>query len=366
MSRLEDLLDVGALQRLLESRHISRSRHPSMPLSIYDYTTRTQFDGHWTRETIICRGLVVHDDGSIVARPLDKFFNLDEHASTMRDRLPSGPIEVTDKLDGSLVVLRNDPDGIAASTRGSFVSDQAGLATIWLRSRKLGKLDPEITLCGELISPKNRIVLDYGEREEVVIVAARSVRDGRELSRSELEAYAAEVGLPVVSHRTVHSIDALIDEATDAIGIEGWVARFSDGTRAKIKTPEYRRIHKLRCYLTPEVVRDAMRESKVDKLMMELPEEMWPEIRSMKSEIESRVERLVEVAARKHAEILERSGPNRKVYASFAKREPEAKFLFLLLDGRDARAEALRTVDLSGLERLWTTLNDKRRRVSAE
>lgn len=361
MSRLEEIMDIAALERLIASRHISRSRHPSQPLSIFDYTTRTQFDGTWTPETIRCRGLVVHDDGAIVARPLDKFFNLDEHPSTMRERLSDAPLEVTDKLDGSLVILRNDPDGPAASTRGSFLSEQALWATQWLRSRGLPKLDPGITLCAEFISPKNRIVLDYGEREDVVIVAARRIADGSELLRADLEAYARELGLPIVSYRTVDSLQVLLDEAQVAMGIEGWVVRFADGVRAKIKTPEYRRIHKLRCMLTPAIVRDALRDSTLDRLMMDLPEEMWPEIRSMAAEIDARVELTLIRIAQKHAETTARSDGTRKGYAALVQGDPDAKLLFMLLDGRNAQAEALRCVDLSGMERVWTTLNDHRR-----
>jgi RNA ligase len=300
---------------------------------------------------------VVHDDGRIVARPLDKFFNLDEHPSTRREALPEGALEVTDKLDGSLVILRDDPDGIAASTRGSFLSEQALWATAWLRARGTPRLEEDLTVCAEFISPRNRIVLDYGAREEVVVLAARRVSDGRELQRPELERVADRLGLSLVPQRQVSSLQALLQEAEGALGIEGFVARWPHGVRAKVKTPEYRRIHRQRCYLTPELVRDALAAGGLDGLMMEMPEEIWPEIRGMAAEIEARVARVTEVARRKHAELAERSGPSRKVYASFAKREPEAKFLFLLLDGREVRGEVLRTVDLSGMQRVWTTFN---------
>lgn len=366
MLELSSWLDIDALERLLSSRHIVRVRHPSQPLSILDYTSRTQFEAHWTPETIVCRGLVVHDDGHVVARPLEKFFNLDEHETSRRELLPAGSLEVTDKLDGSLVILRNDPDGPAASTRGSFVSDQALWATEWLRSRLRTALPEGLTLCGEFVSGRrNRVVLDYGDREEVVVVAARRIADGTELSRPELEALCAELSLPIVAYRQVDSLQSLLDEAMDATNIEGWVVRFPDGRRVKIKVPEYRRIHKLMCMLTPAVVRDAVANDSVDTLMMGLPEELWDEIRAMAAEITARLDRRLAEVQDKHASVLASGGSaSRRRYAELALQDRDSKFLFMLLDGRDPRKELLRTLDLDGLERIFTSIN--RRRVAFE
>ena len=42
MSRLAELMDVDALERQIAARFIARHRHPTLPLSILDYTTRAQ------------------------------------------------------------------------------------------------------------------------------------------------------------------------------------------------------------------------------------------------------------------------------------------------------------------------------------
>ena len=55
----------------------------------------------------------------------------------MDNRIESdAPVEVTDKMDGSLGILYRRPDGVCAiATRGSFASDQALEANkIWSES----------------------------------------------------------------------------------------------------------------------------------------------------------------------------------------------------------------------------------------
>jgi RNA ligase len=366
MTPLSQWLDPDAIERQIASRHIHRTRHPTLPLSLFDYTSRAQFEAHWTPETLACRGLVVHDDGHIVARPLDKFFNLGEHESTRLEALPQGPLEVTDKLDGSLVILRQDPDGPTASTRGSFVSEQALWATDWIRTHaRLHDLDPDITICAEFVSgPRNRVVLDYGEREEVIMVAARRISTGQELPRPELEALSRDVRLPLVPHRVVDSLDRLVEQAMEATGIEGWVVRFPDGRRVKLKVPEYRHLHKLLFTLTPAAIRDGLRSQGADALLMGLPEELWDEVRLVIAEIEARIERRKAELQQRHAQILAAGGQeSRRRYAELVQRDPESKYLFTLLDGRDIRPALLPVVDLSGLEQLWTNVKVRRSRL---
>ena len=50
-------------------------RHPQYPLFLLNYTPRTQYRQKWCKELVHARGLVVGEDGKILARPLPKFFN---------------------------------------------------------------------------------------------------------------------------------------------------------------------------------------------------------------------------------------------------------------------------------------------------
>ena len=95
--------------------YISARRHPTEPLTIYNYTAKCQYAPLWTPETRHCRGLIVHDGGRIVARPFPKFFNFEEHSRS--EIAFSKPFTVAEKIDGSLGVLYPDGDGWAIASR---------------------------------------------------------------------------------------------------------------------------------------------------------------------------------------------------------------------------------------------------------
>lgn len=141
--------------------------HPEFPeLAIYNYTEETQFRKRWNKVTLACRGLIINTvTREVVARPWEKFFNFGE----MNNRIDSyAPVEVTDKLDGSLGILYRQPDGkLAIATRGSFASDQAVEANkIWSESYSHLDIPNDYTFLFEILVPWNRIVVSYNYDDE--------------------------------------------------------------------------------------------------------------------------------------------------------------------------------------------------------
>ena len=64
---------------------------------------KTQYQQKWCKELIHTRGMVVDEDGQIIARPLPKFFNLSE--ITGWDELQEQEYELYKKIDGSLIIM---------------------------------------------------------------------------------------------------------------------------------------------------------------------------------------------------------------------------------------------------------------------
>jgi RNA ligase len=94
-------LNWDNVEEQVRGGYISKQRHPSAPLTIYNYTHKCQYDWKWTPEALTCRGLIVADSGEIVARPFPKFFSVEQ----LNGQTPAEPFEVYEKLDGSLGVL---------------------------------------------------------------------------------------------------------------------------------------------------------------------------------------------------------------------------------------------------------------------
>ncbi len=59
-----------------------KQTHPTLPLTIWNYTPAVQYGEKWDEVTLQCRGLVTGTEGDVVARPFKKFFNLEENKHT--------------------------------------------------------------------------------------------------------------------------------------------------------------------------------------------------------------------------------------------------------------------------------------------
>lgn len=232
---ITQLLDHENLQRMIAEKYIRTQRHPTLPLTIYNYSEHAQFDRVWNTETLTCRGLVVDDEGFVVARPFPKFFNLEEWEG-MGKTLPPGRFEVTEKMDGSLGICFHFDGEWHVATRGSFVSEQAEVGRDMLLSERTDSLDPAYTYLVEIVYPGNRIVVDYDGRSFLCHLATIETATGRELPD-------ADMPWPRVLAYTTNTLEAV--RALERPNSEGVVLRFEDGTRLKVKWAEYKRLHKL-------------------------------------------------------------------------------------------------------------------------
>ena len=163
---------------------ISERVAPEIGARILNYTNKAQYSGTWNAATRACRGLILADDDKVLARPFPKFFNPDEPCAPP---IPTGnaqPVHVTEKMDGSLGIIYPRPSGgLGVSTRGSLTSDQAVQAQIMLDESYPDLLIPEgVTPLVEIIFPSNRIVVDYGERRDLILLAVIDNATGKDLA----------------------------------------------------------------------------------------------------------------------------------------------------------------------------------------
>lgn len=233
-----DEVTGGLLPAMLAGGFVRAQRHPTLPLRIYNYTERAVYEHEWNAATRACRGLVVDDGGEVRARPFRKFFNHREPGAP--EVGPDEPVTVSDKVDGSLGVLYPTPDGWAVATRGSFVSDQARHATaLWEREYAPRFTPPAgVTVLVEIVHPANRIVLDYGTRDELVLLGGIEIATGRSVEVA---------GWPgPVAQRFPHPTFAAALAAPprpDAEGLVVYVPRLDE--RIKLKQADYVTLHRL-------------------------------------------------------------------------------------------------------------------------
>jgi RNA ligase len=240
--------------------------------SLFVYSPRAVYERMWTPFVLMARGLILHEASRrVIATPLPKFFNVGEGEGDLR--LPPGPFEVFEKLDGSLAIIHHF-DGIwRAATKGAFDSDQARWTEARLAAQDVSVLIPGITYLAEYTGPDNVVVVRYPETALVLLTAY--LADGTEMDTPGIEATAAALGWRTPKR---HAFGSFADLALHAAALprdqEGYVIRWQDGTRLKLKGAEYRRIHALISRCTPLAIWEAMSAGDdLGAMRRDLPEE---------------------------------------------------------------------------------------------
>jgi len=211
---------------------------------IWNYNARCQWEKEWNEYTSIARGLITDTEGNIIARPFPKFFNLNEMEETRLENLPVEIPLISEKLDGSLGIQYIEDGKIKIATRGSFESEQAIWATKWIQdTHSIEEFREDWTYLYEIIYPENKIVVDYKNRRELVLLAVINTDTGEEEDYRNID---VKLRMNWANHYNISSIDQIIKLLPDLNNNEeGFVAYYSNGLRVKFKSEEYCRLYKL-------------------------------------------------------------------------------------------------------------------------
>ena len=114
-------MNVETLNKYYEEGWLIKQTHPTLPLTIWNYSQTTQYEGKWDEVTMMCRGLITDNNtGKILVRPFPKFFNYEEVAGKGMIPTKGDYVYIQEKMDGSLGILFNYEGEWVMATRGSF------------------------------------------------------------------------------------------------------------------------------------------------------------------------------------------------------------------------------------------------------
>jgi len=301
-------------------------------LTIYNYSERTVFERLWDEYTMAARGLVLDDTGRVVARPWKKFFNLGERVD---DEMPAETPELAKKYDGSLVIVFHEGSAWRAITRGSWDNVQTKYAEGWLRDHGW-KLNKSRTYMLELVAPWNRIVVHY-PKDDMILLGMIETETGIDFSYADTRQHAIDMSLTPVEFET-RPIDSLDLEDPTIKNEEGFVARFSNGYRVKLKYRQYVYLHKIFTGLSIKGIWEILASGNQPDLS-NVPDEFMGWYAKQRDKIQRDFDRLKSDTLAVYERIGKRA--TRKEYAlEYMKHGEIAGALFRLLDGKDP-AEAL-------------------------
>ena len=318
---------LETLNKYYEDGWLIKQTHPTLPLTIWNYSQTTQYEGTWDEVTMMCRGLVTDDMGNIVARPFKKFFNLEEGKHN-----PTSEFDVYEKMDGSLIIVFWYDGGWVVASRGSFTSEQALAAERIFFDELDHNFSIGITYLFEFTAPWNRIVVDYGEKPNLTLLGAIRTESGEEATWEQLKMIGDGANCDVVK-----KYDGISDYSTlkGMIGnnAEGFVIRFSNGSRMKIKGEEYLRLHKIMTEVSTKSVWEILSNGdNMEGLLTDVPDEFYTKIKEYENELLTQFNKI------KHTyewffSLMQKN--DRKHFAFSAKETRYPSILFSMLDGKD-------------------------------
>ena len=348
---------------------LHKQTHPTLDLTIWNYSPKVQYERLWDDITVQCRGLVTNSKGEIVARPFKKFFNYEEHKP---EDIPNEDFIVYEKMDGSLGILfyyeyelsderryniwfnNNyetgmerffDPNNLPdfddlyyeptpktmgewiMATRGSFTSPQAIKGKEILSKHDISPLRKDNTYLFEIIYPENRIVVDYGNEEKLVVLGAIHTETGDEVPDNALYTMSG-LGFEVVTtYKTWgEGYDLLKEEISK--DKEGYVIRFKNGFRMKLKGEEYVRLHRILTNISNRDIWEYLKDEKpLDDILDKVPDEFYDWVKETESNLKNQFNTIKTNVELEFKELI-----SKKEFAEKIVNNPLKSLLFKRLD----------------------------------
>ena len=338
-------LDINILNEYLEKGLVVKNDHPTLPLSIWNYSRTCQYENKWDDITKMCRGLILDKEGNVVAKAFDKFFNHEE--LTLGD-IPNETFEVFEKLDGSLGILFWYQGKWILASKGSFVSEQALKGKQILNQQYNVEVLPKgYTTVVEIIYPENRIVCDYGSDELLVVLSMVSNASGKELDYDSMMSFNEVSKIPVIKKydgiKNYDTLKSLISKDR-----EGYVIRFKNGFRMKIKGEEYVRLHRILTGFSNVDIWEYLKDGKnIDELLDRVPDEFDKWVKTTIQDLKYGCFQLRETAGKLHDGF--RYGkygdvdhePSKKEFAEFVMKQQEVlhAIMFAMWDHNNEKVD---------------------------
>lgn len=189
----------------------------------------------------LCRGLVIGNDGRILAIPFPKFWEIGDPRGIKNlhaDSHIGTEYKITEKIDGTLIICWFDPNQNCwrCHTRNSFTGEYVECANKILKTHvDLSKqFSHSWTILFELCmddDPNPKVV---SKKQDLYLIGAIDMTTGGDI---DIDLLVHDFETP---NKALCSLSVVLRALSNQTAIEGWVVRFSDGYRAKLKTTWYK------------------------------------------------------------------------------------------------------------------------------
>jgi len=229
------------LSYLLLNDYLTREKHPTQDIYIYNYTDKCKKEEYWNEVTLWARGIILDANNNVIAKPLKKFF---EYHQIYDGFIPNVEYEILEKKDGALGILYWINGMPFITTRNSFITPQALKATMMLYTNytdSLASLNTDYSYFFEIIYPESRFVIDYKNISDLFLIGAFDNKNSIDIPLDHL----TNLPFPKVKKVGIKGDICKLHE-NDIENEEGYVVRFSNGFRIKVKFQTYMKNYMLK------------------------------------------------------------------------------------------------------------------------
>lgn len=321
-SCLEFPVLYDGLQKEIELGNVIKNNDLSGNLEIFNYSIQCTFENNWNEFSLIARGLILEPkEQKVIALTLPKFFNFGEVSYA----IPDLAFTTTMKMDGSLGIVYFYNGKWNVATRGSFTSTQSRWAEDWLyKNINTVFLNPNYTYLVEIIYNDNKIVVSY-DFEGLVLLTVYDLISGHELPYIVLQTIAEKLNLKLTQQFEYDSIDKMLEVAEQmSHNTEGFVVRFENGYRLKIKGQAYCRIHRLISNVKPNYIWECMvNGDNLKNFRKELPEELRKDFDNITNILQKKFDDIIEKIKIQHEQTKHMSDKELGLYLKSRKGDLE-------------------------------------------
>ena len=336
-------------REILEEEPYNLKVRENEGLVLFGYGYEADFSLDIVRES---RGVILEKNTwDIVCYPFKKFFNYGEPLAADIDW---NTAEVYEKLDGSMIKVYNYKNDWFVGTMNTIDARNAPIINqkdcpfdnfyeLFMRAKdnsglEFDSLDENCTYLFELVSPYNKIVIDYDDTE----IYHLSTRDNE-----SLEEIDQDIGVQKPKTYNFSSIDNVLESAEDLpASREGYVVVDGNYNRVKIKSPKYVALHNM--------VSGEISDRRILEMIMDGEDgeflNYFPEYKERVKDIKEKYEKLLGIVEDdlKVADKRIDSADSRKEYALWAKERVMPSLLFSYLDGevdKDSFVDYIRDIN---------------------
>lgn len=302
-----------------------------------------------------CRGLIFcNKTKEIISRPFHKFFNAFEREEVLPNNIDlTKPHSILEKLDGSFVRPFITSDGILRFGTKMGETTVSEMITDFISKNKnyeefcRNSAEASWTPIFEFMSRKNRIVLNYGNEDRLVLLAYRNNFSGRYFTYKQLQNIANIWNIDVVKKVDIDfsNVSDLHNTIQNMNGIEGFVITFDSGHRIKMKTAEYVQLHRVKDSIQDErAVVQLIIDEKLDDTYGFLTNEEVDRLKKFEDQVRVAISRF----ANRLFELKQSISVNRKEFAiNYTECALSKSIMFKVWDANPTKQELAKLVELT-------------------